>query len=79
MKLNLEERTALETECDIRQSVIVQQGYAIGGVGTRLIVEMLSRLLSVEELADAKEAWLFWLSDQLDHAEAELRRQKILA
>lgn len=77
MRLNLEEREALEAQCNERLSSLAQQGVGIGDVATRLIVLMLAELLSVEQEANAKENWLFWLSDLLDTAESAVRQRML--
>ncbi len=77
MKLNLEERTALEEECQGRTMALAQQGAMIPGIGTRLIIELLNELLTPEQEANAKENWLYWLADQLDKAEAEVRKRML--
>jgi hypothetical protein len=77
-KLTLEERNELEAECASRVQALAQQGAMIPGIGTRLIIELLSELLTVNQEAVAKERWLEWLTEQLDNAEAQVR-QHLLA
>lgn len=76
MKLNLEERNALETRCVKRMQSLAQHGAGVGGVGTRLIIELLTELLSPSKEAAAKERWLLWLDEQLDMAEEALRERQ---
>ena len=75
VQLNLEERSALEAQCQQRLATLAQQGVGIGGIGTRLLVELVSELLTPEQEAEGKERWLFWLSEQLDLAETEIRKR----
>lgn len=76
MRLTLEERTALERQCEQRMVALAQEfGVGVAGVGTRQLVEMLRESLSVEQQANAKERWLFWLAEQLDRTEASAYKQ----
>jgi hypothetical protein len=75
--MNLENREALEARCTERMQALAQQGAGVGGVGTRLIIEMLSQLLSPSAEAKAKERWLLWLDEQLDMAEEAVRQRML--
>lgn len=76
-KLNAEEREHLQAECEQRLLAVNQQGFTVPGIEVRLVVSMLHQLLTPEQEGDAMEAWLYWFADQLDQAEAAMRKRAL--
>lgn len=77
MQLSFEERETLEAECGRRTQALAQDGWIMPGVEAKLVAELLCELISPIGQANAKERWLFWLCDQLDRAEANVRQAKL--
>ena len=73
-----DERLALDSKNSERTMALIGQGVNIPDTTYRLIVEMLTELLSDEQEAAARERWLFWLSERLDQAEA-MHRERVLS
>lgn len=73
------ELAALEARCNARLAELQNRGVQAAGMAEHYIQELLTQLLDHEGLAEARERHFYWLEEQLDEAEAAIRRQILSA